>query len=145
MYLLDSNTVSAYLKRIEPARSRIVQMSIDEEKMSIDGIIYYEIRGGLLHVNATTQLRRFYQLLRSITILWLNQDVADNASEICAQTEVLAYSVVRSCPPLYLPPNFGGRPRGGAKRISKKYENLCPGTYTPISEEAVRRFRRRIY
>ena len=84
MYLLDSNTVSAYLKRIEPVRSKIVQMSIDEEKMSIDGIIYYEIKGGLLHVNATTQLRRFYQLLRSITIQWLNQDVADKASEIYA-------------------------------------------------------------
>ena len=82
MYLLDSNMISAYLKNIVRIVNKFDEIWYKKEPMFIDGIIYYEIKGGLLHVNATAKLRQFYLLLRSITILWLNQDVADKASDI---------------------------------------------------------------
>ena len=82
MYLLDSNMISAYLKNIVRVVNKFDEIWYKKEPMFIDGIIYYEIKGGLLHVNATAKLRQFYLLLRSITILWLNQDVADKASDI---------------------------------------------------------------
>ncbi|MCH8290959.1 type II toxin-antitoxin system VapC family toxin [Candidatus Poribacteria bacterium] len=82
MYLLDSNMISAYLKNIVRVVDKFDEIWYKKEPMFIDGIIYYEIKGGLLHVNATAKLRQFYQLLQRITILWLNQDVADKASEI---------------------------------------------------------------
>ena len=82
MYLLDSNMISAYLKNIVRVVDKFDEIWYKKKPMFIDGIIYYEIKGGLLHVNATAKLRQFHLFLRSITILWLNQDVADKASEI---------------------------------------------------------------
>ena len=84
MYLLDSNMISAYLKNIVRVVDKFDAIWYKKEPMFIDGIVYYEIKGGLLHVNARAKLRQFYLLLQKVPILWANRDIADNASEIYA-------------------------------------------------------------
>ena len=66
MYLLDSNMISAYLKNIVRVVDKFDAIWYKKEPMFIDGIVYYEIKGGLLHVNARAKLRQFYLLLQTI-------------------------------------------------------------------------------
>jgi tRNA(fMet)-specific endonuclease VapC len=84
MYLLDSNMISAHLKNVVRVITKFDGKWFKQEPMFIDGVIYYEIKSGLLHANATAQLRRFDQLLRQMTILWMNEAVADKAAELYA-------------------------------------------------------------
>jgi tRNA(fMet)-specific endonuclease VapC len=86
-YILDSNIISAILKNIGQIRVKYRQVLLSGGKIFIDGIIYYEIKGGLLHANATRQLRDFDRLLQEIEILWLDaRDIFDTASEIYMRT-----------------------------------------------------------
>ncbi|MGB6295758.1 MAG: type II toxin-antitoxin system VapC family toxin [Rivularia sp. (in: cyanobacteria)] len=85
-YLLDTNIVSYILKR----RNLAVNRKLEEarrlgEEVFISCITYYEIKRGLLALNATRQLADFSSLFQIYPILYLdNQEILETACRIHA-------------------------------------------------------------
>ncbi|MDJ0676906.1 MAG: PIN domain-containing protein [Calothrix sp. MO_167.B42] len=83
-YLLDTNIVSYILKK----RNIIVNNKLQEvtrlgEEVFISCITYYEIKRGLLAVNATRQIAEFDILCRKYEVLFLDDiEIIDNACKI---------------------------------------------------------------
>ncbi|NEQ35793.1 MAG: type II toxin-antitoxin system VapC family toxin [Okeania sp. SIO3I5] len=82
-YLLDTNLVTAILKQNKIATDKFKQVKFLEEYLFISCITYYEIKRGLLYVNATRQLSKFNKFCQEVTILFLdNLEIIEKASEI---------------------------------------------------------------
>lgn len=82
-YLLDTNIISAILKKDEKVKQRVQKAVVEGKEILIDGISYYEIKRGLLSAKATHQLERFNSLCKVFGLLWLDrQSVFDRAAEI---------------------------------------------------------------
>ncbi|MDJ0519869.1 hypothetical protein [Dapis sp. BLCC M229] len=71
-YLLDTNLVTAILKQNQIATKKFKQVKFLEEYLFISCITYYEIKRGLLYVNATRQLSKFSKFCQEVTILFLD-------------------------------------------------------------------------
>jgi tRNA(fMet)-specific endonuclease VapC len=52
-YLLDTNVVSAILKKNQMVRQKLAGLSVKYQTAYISGITYYEIKRGLIATNAT--------------------------------------------------------------------------------------------
>ncbi|MGF1676793.1 MAG: type II toxin-antitoxin system VapC family toxin [Rivularia sp. (in: cyanobacteria)] len=84
-YLLDTNIVSYILKK----RNLAVNRKLEEvrrlgKKVFVSCITYYEIKRGLLALNATRQLADFNSLFRIYPILYLDIEIIETACRIHA-------------------------------------------------------------
>lgn len=82
-YLLDSNIVSYFLKKITTVNHKLRQVTLRGDGIFISCITYYEVKRGLLSINATRQLADFHQFCSDYGILFLD-DIAiiEKACEI---------------------------------------------------------------
>lgn len=84
-YVLDTNIITAILKGNENVETRVQKVILEGKEIFINGISYYEIRRGLLAVNATAKLGLFDQFCREFGLLLLDtKSIFDEAAEIYA-------------------------------------------------------------
>ncbi len=85
-YVLDTNIITAVLKDNEKVIQRAQRLVLEGKEILINGISYYEIKRGLLAVNATNQLRKFKLLFMEFGLVLLDtQNIFDIASKIYAE------------------------------------------------------------
>ena len=84
-YLLDTNIVSYILKRKANIDNKLREVNILGEEIFVSCISYYEVKRGLLAVNATRQLTEFNQFFRKYTVLYLDDlEIIEQACQIHA-------------------------------------------------------------
>jgi tRNA(fMet)-specific endonuclease VapC len=84
-YVLDTNIISALMKGDQRIKEMLQTVIIEGGTVFINGISYYEIKRGLLAVNAVNKLKTFAEICNLLKILLLdNINVFDKASEIYA-------------------------------------------------------------
>ena len=65
-YLLDTNIVSYILKNNASVNNKLQQVTRQGEEVFISCITYYEVKRGLLALNATRQLAEFETFFRNM-------------------------------------------------------------------------------
>jgi tRNA(fMet)-specific endonuclease VapC len=84
-YVLDTNIITAILKGNDRVREKAQQVIKTGGEIFINGISYYEIKRGLLAVNATTKLRKFDLLCQEFGLILLDtKSLFDEAAMIYA-------------------------------------------------------------
>ena len=84
-YVLDTNIITALLKANRSVKEKIKEITIEGDDILINGISYYEIKRGLLAVNATNKLKIFDHFCEQFGSLWLDtQSIFDEAAKIYA-------------------------------------------------------------
>jgi tRNA(fMet)-specific endonuclease VapC len=84
-YLLDTNIVTAFLKNHPLVRRKLSILQIEQAEVFISCITYFEVKRGLLAVNATRQLSDFNLFCTRVRFLLLDDiEIIDRASEIHA-------------------------------------------------------------
>jgi tRNA(fMet)-specific endonuclease VapC len=83
--LLDTDTISYFLKGNASVIRQMNEMYQRDEALHISVITYYEIMNGLLFKNARKQLESFQELAVSCQIIHLDTAIADLAAEIYAE------------------------------------------------------------
>ncbi|MBA3922597.1 MAG: type II toxin-antitoxin system VapC family toxin [Nostocaceae cyanobacterium] len=88
-YLIDTNIVTYILKNNQTIINKLDKVTELGEEVFISCITYYEIKRGLLAVNATKQLDAFAELCSEFIILFLD-DIAiiERACEIHADLKI---------------------------------------------------------
>ncbi|MBW4556458.1 MAG: PIN domain-containing protein [Trichormus sp. ATA11-4-KO1] len=82
-YLLDSNIVTYILKKNIYVGNKLRKVSLRGEEVFISCITYYELKRGLLAINATRQLADFYQFCNEYKVLFLDDiEIIEKACEI---------------------------------------------------------------
>jgi len=82
-YLLDTNIVSAAVNNADNIPIRIKNEVREKKDIFISIITHYEIKRGLLAVNAVRKMKIFEELCKQFNILWLNTlEVSEKASQI---------------------------------------------------------------
>jgi predicted nucleic acid-binding protein len=84
IYLIDTDTLSYILKRLEPAYLNSHAYLRDHAKFGISSITYYECVRGYKAVNATRRLQVFYEFLDLVEVFEVDQDVLDQAADMYA-------------------------------------------------------------
>jgi tRNA(fMet)-specific endonuclease VapC len=84
-YLLDTNIVTAYLKRHPSVRQRIRAAERAGRPVRLNAVSYYETKRGLLAIGAVRQLAAFERLWRVLGIVMIDQAVLDKAAELYAE------------------------------------------------------------
>lgn len=85
MYALDSNTISFILRNNEAVTQRWKQEESAGNRAIIPPITFYEVKRGLLAVNATAKLAAFEQLCDVFGVGTLDMETLDSAAEIYAR------------------------------------------------------------
>lgn len=83
-YALDSNIISYLLKRDIQAWKRYNQEADAGKECVIPPIVYYEVKRGLLAVDATRQLQSFAKMCRDFGIGRMTNAVLDEAARLYA-------------------------------------------------------------
>ena len=83
-YLLDTNIVTAYLKRHPGVRQRIRDAELAGHPVRLNAVSYYETKRGLLAIGAQRQLAAFERLWRMLGIVMIDHAVLDKAAELYA-------------------------------------------------------------
>jgi len=84
-YVLDTNIITAILKGNDQVIKKAQKVIIEGGDIFINGISYYEIKRGLLAVNATAKLKTFDLLCKEFGLILLDtQSVFDEAAAIYA-------------------------------------------------------------
>lgn len=84
-YLLDTNIVTAILKNNQRIEQKIQELRKQKKRLYISCLTYYEVKRGLLAVNATRQISIFDNFCQVVTILLLDDlEIIERASEIYA-------------------------------------------------------------
>lgn len=84
-YIIDTNIISAIMKNDSEVKIRLQNAFLNGSEVFISGLSYYEIRRGLLAINATKKLHIFNEICRRFRILLLDDlRIFDKASEIYA-------------------------------------------------------------
>lgn len=105
-YVLDTNIITAILKGNENVKTRVQKVIVEGKEIFINGISYYEIKRGLLAVNATAKLGLFDQFCRKFGLLLLDtKSIFDEAAgvyaylqkkgELIGDADILIASVVK--------------------------------------------------
>jgi tRNA(fMet)-specific endonuclease VapC len=82
-YLLDTNIVSAFINHTGDIDNRIYQISGEGNEAFISILTHYEVRRGLLAVNATRKMERFEQFCRRVGILLFDKiEMSEKAAQI---------------------------------------------------------------
>ncbi|GAA6615463.1 type II toxin-antitoxin system VapC family toxin [Scytonema sp. NUACC26] len=71
-YLLDTNIVSSFLKKKVVIDKKLEQVRRLGQQVFISCITYYEIRRGLVYINATRQIAEFEQFCKRYKVLLLD-------------------------------------------------------------------------
>ena len=84
-YIIDTNIISSLMKNDSEVKVRLQNAFLNGSEVFISGLSYYEIKRGLLAINATKKLHIFNEICRRFRILLLD-DIRffDKASEIYA-------------------------------------------------------------
>ena len=83
MYIFDTNMVSALMKDNEKVKAKLDEATDAEEAVFMSGVSHYEIKRGLLAVNATRKMKMYEDLRKDLQMLFLDtEDVFDKAAEI---------------------------------------------------------------
>jgi len=84
-YLLDTNIVSAFINDVGDINSRLYQISGEGKEAFISIITHYEIRRGLIAVNASKKMKVFERFCQRFRILFLDKvEISEKAAEIHA-------------------------------------------------------------
>jgi len=83
-YLLDTNIVTAYLKRRPGVRQRIRAAERAGRPVRLNAVSYYETKRGLLAIGAHKQLAAFERLWQVLGIVMIDHPVLDKAAELYA-------------------------------------------------------------
>lgn len=75
-YLLDTNVVTAILKKNQRVKQRLREASSNGQEAFISGITYYEVKRGLLATNATRQLSDFEDLCQKYKVVSVLDEIA---------------------------------------------------------------------
>jgi tRNA(fMet)-specific endonuclease VapC len=82
-YVLDTNIITAVLKENQGLIQKIRNNIQNGKIIFINAIAYYEIKRGLLAVNASEKLRKFEAICNAFDIIFLdNISILDIASDI---------------------------------------------------------------
>jgi len=77
-YLLDTNILTAILKRNEKISNKLEEVLFLRQEVFISGIAYYESKRGLIYANATRQLSDLNQVCRKYRVLLLAKSFCIN-------------------------------------------------------------------
>ncbi|MGB3760647.1 MAG: type II toxin-antitoxin system VapC family toxin [Rivularia sp. (in: cyanobacteria)] len=84
-YLLDTNIVSYILKNNASVNSKLQQVTRQGDEVFISCITYYEVKRGLLALNARRQLAEFETFFQKYEVLYLgNIEIIETACKIHA-------------------------------------------------------------
>ena len=84
-YLLDTNVVSAVIKKNEIVQRKLDDVSFEKREVFISGITYYEVKRGLIASNATSKLAEFERICRRTPVIfWNDVAILEKAAEIHA-------------------------------------------------------------
>jgi tRNA(fMet)-specific endonuclease VapC len=84
-FLLDTNIVTYILKRNLNTNNRLREATRSGEEVFISCITYYEVKRGLISINAVRQLADFTQLCTDYEVLFLDDiKIIEKACEIHA-------------------------------------------------------------
>lgn len=84
-YLLDTNIVSYILRKNATIDKKLRDVTLLGQEVFVSCISYFEIKRGLLPINATRQLADFHQFCIDYPILFLdNLEIIERACEIHA-------------------------------------------------------------
>ena len=85
MYIFDTNMISALMKANEKVRVKIDDAVDSKKTLFMSGVSHYEIKRGLLAVNATRKMKMYEDIRKDFQMLFLDtEDVFDKAAEIHA-------------------------------------------------------------
>ena len=84
-YLMDTNIVTAILKKHLKIRNKLRKIGTQNKEVFISCITYYEIKRGLLYAKATRQLSEFEELCKKYEVVMLDDlQIIEKAAEIHA-------------------------------------------------------------
>ncbi len=93
-YLLDSNIVSYILKRNVILDQKFREVRRLKQDVFISCITYYEVKRGLLAINATRQLAEFNKLCQTYKILLIDDlEIIELACEIYVDLERRGFTI----------------------------------------------------
>lgn len=81
-YLLDTNIISAILKNNQTVNRKYRAVRGQKKTIFISGITYYEVKRGLLYVNATRKLSDFDKLCQRVPVVLPDMEILEIASGI---------------------------------------------------------------
>ncbi|KYC43494.1 twitching motility protein PilT [Scytonema hofmannii PCC 7110] len=82
-YLLDTNILTAILKKNEQITNKLEEVDFIGQEVFISRIAYYESKRGLIYANATRQLSELNEVCTNYKILFLdNLEIFERACEI---------------------------------------------------------------
>ena len=85
MYLLDTNIISARMRNDKKVVAKLDETVTSRRAIFMSGVSHYEIKRGLLAVNATRKMKIYDEIRKQFQMLFLdNQAVFDKAAEIHA-------------------------------------------------------------
>lgn len=83
-YLLDTNIVTAILKNNQTINQKLQNLNVLDRKIWISGMTYYEVKRGLIAVNATRQLSDLHKLCEKYQVISIDLDILEEAAKIHA-------------------------------------------------------------
>ena len=83
-YILDTNIVTYLLKKNEKIILKLLDAKNAKKNIFISVMTYYEIKRGLLDVNATQKIAKFNKFCQNAIIISIDVNIAEKASEIHA-------------------------------------------------------------
>jgi tRNA(fMet)-specific endonuclease VapC len=88
-YLLDTNIFSYILRKNLIVDNKLREVTRSGNQVFLSCITYYEVKRGLLAVNATRQLADFHQFCNDYEVLFLdNIDIIEQACKIHADLKI---------------------------------------------------------
>lgn len=85
IYLLDTNIITAILKKNEKVNRRLDEVFSREQQVTMSCVTYYEIKRGLLYAKATRRLFEFDELCKEYKVVLLDDlQIIEKAAEIHA-------------------------------------------------------------
>lgn len=88
-YLLDTNIFSYILKRNRVVNNKLREVTRSGDEVFISCITYYEVKRGLLAINATRQLADFNEFFIDYEILFLDDiNIFEKACKIHADLKI---------------------------------------------------------
>jgi predicted nucleic acid-binding protein len=85
VFILDSNIVSFYLRQNQGIIQRVQDELTDENEVLIGPIAYYEVKRGLVAINAQKRLKEFAALCAVLGVGQLDNTLLDTAIEIYSE------------------------------------------------------------
>ncbi|WP_322745564.1 type II toxin-antitoxin system VapC family toxin [Plectonema radiosum] len=84
-YLLDTNIISYILKKNASVNNKLQQVTRQGDEVFISCITYYEVKRGLLALNATRKLTEFNTFVQKYEVLYLDDiEIIETACRIHA-------------------------------------------------------------